>query len=325
MKNPKKELPKYVEAIRDIYQKQNGGTDASDHLVYDDNDHSAKLPLWMEKEMNSPKDQQFQKGQHYIYIGIPRFFRKEHVKFRFHREYASNLVMAGSDRMTAIRLTGIIATQFLSLYNDSKVYISDLQSTENPTYGKLRCLTEEDGVSYTTGLKELESTLNEVYQILCMRKEDDESGAKEPEILYALFDLKQNRSFKSYLYDVENEQKSPIVMLKELIDEGPEYGIHILVYGYNYDNLSSLLDESLNNMEVKIGLRGASAKALGLYGGNANLPLKEGQSFIRMPETMGLKYHGEDDLGDPFLVYNVLESKQPQNKLLGILFDNLKK
>ena len=323
----KKELPKYVEAIREIYQKQNGGTDASDHLVYDDNDLSAQLPLWMEMEMNSQKDQQFQKGQHYIYIGIPRFFRKEHVKFRFHRDYESNLVMAGSDWMTAIRLTGIVATQFLSLYNDSKVYISDLQSTENATYGKLECLTAGCGVSYTRS-KELESTLNEVYQILCMRKEDHDNGAKEPEILYALFDLKQNRSFtnqQSYLYDDENEQKNPIAMLKELIDEGPDYGIHILVYGYSYEKLSSLLDESINNMEVKIGLRGASAKALGLYGGNTSLPLKEGQGFIRMPETMGLKYHGEDDLGDPFLVYNVLENKQPENKLLGILFDNLNK
>lgn len=319
-----KELPIYVEQIRKIYLKQNKGVDKYDHLIYDDNDQSAKIsenPIIMYPESVN------QDYAPYIYIGIPGFYRKEHVKFCFHRDSKSNVVICGTDRPSALRLVGIITIQFLRFYKKqgAKVYICDLQKQTEGTYNKLEFLSMKQEVSHF-GLANLKNTIDELYQILNQRKDNAANSVHDPEILFSILDIKSDvfpstQTNDYFSFDGTNE-KSLLVKFKELIEEGPNYGIHIMIYGYNYDNLSFLqqISSSLDMMEIKIALRGGDSSKIIR---NINAPEivdQYGKGYIYMPEEMGLKYNDGDSYGDPFLIYNLIGDKKFENSVWDKLF-----
>lgn len=325
----RKELPLYIDKIREIYLKQNGGIDSLDHFCYDDNDRAARLS----KRIVDAIMHQSENATPYIYIGAPSFFRKEHVKFWFQRDSQSNVAMVGNDRPAALRLTGIIAIQFMSAYKNTgaKVYISDLQKSSESTYGKLSFLGGKQDIS-CTGSMELKDTMKEVYQMLCKRKETPGMSVKEPEVLYAILDLKPDNNFSGaslggFNFGGAPSEKGALDMLKELIDEGPDYGIHILAYSYNYANMDSLLNAFNNSllpkMEVKIALRGGnSAKVISLFG-SGEVVENYGEAVIHMPEKMGLRYKDDKHLGDPFLIYDTLDDRRLQGSVWDTLFKNL--
>ena len=116
-------------------------------------------------------------------------------------------------------------------------------------------------------------------------------------------------------------------MMKELVIEGPDYGIHILAYSYNYTNIESVLNGFNNSllpmMEVKIAFRGGNSTKLIRFYGNGELVEKWGMGVVHMPEDMGLKFKGEDDFGDPVLIYDTLDDKKMQGTMWNTLFNNL--
>lgn len=324
-----KELPEYIEKIREIYLKQNNGVDPLSHLVYDDNDRRALLPGWILDKMMSVEEDR----EPYIYIGIPGFFRKEHVKFMFHRDSQSNVAIVGNDRIAALRLIGSIVIQFVEIYKKcgAKVYISDLQKGTNSTYGKLGFLGDKENVVHSV-TSDLRDTIGEVHRLLCERKENPSQKNSEPEILYALLDIKPDKYFsgsgiKSFNFG-EPIEKTPLDMLKELIDEGPDHGIHVLVYSYNYANLEALINNFnnalLSKMEIKIGLRGGNAAKLLRFYGSGEIVEHAGKGIILMPEDMGLQYKEEDSFGDPFLVYDYSDEERLVGSAWETLFNNLK-
>lgn len=325
----RKELPLYIEKIREIYLKQNGGTDKLDHFYYDDNDRAVRLS----SSMNDTMRQQQDNSLPHIYLGVPGFFRKEHVKIWFHRDSQSNIAMVGNDRPAALRLTGIIAIQFMRAYKKTgaKVYISDLQKTTEPTFGKLQFLSEEQGVSCSESL-DLKRTMKEVYQILCDRKGNPVESAHEPEVLYAILDLKPDNNFSAasrgrYSIDDDPVEKSIKDMLCELIDEGPDYGIHILAYSFNYSNMESLLtfynDSLMHKMEIKVALRGGNSSKLLNIIGTGDVVNVFGEAVIKMPVEMGLRSNGDNDLGDPFRIYDTLDDQRLLGSVWDTLFKNL--
>lgn len=321
-----KELPQYVKQIHQIYLKQNNGQDKYDHLIYDDNDLSAKLsenPVFMHQE------QQSSSLTPYIYLGVPAFYRKEHVKFYFHRDSQSNVAICGSDRPSAIRLAGLIALQFLYSYKNTgaMVYIADLQNQVEPTYGKLEFLSKKPEVKYTCamGLKDM---IGEVYQILNMRKGNPTNSIYKPEILLSLLDVKHDGNFAFGNFGNTRmgnfggpTEKNSLTMLKELIDDGPNYGLHVLLYGYNYANLDFL--QNLSNMEIKVALRGGDASKLIRNVGSLDLIDQYGQGFVKMPEYMGLKYTDQSGYGDPFLIYDTLGDEKLRGSEWDTLFTTL--
>ena len=170
--------------------------------------------------------------------------------------------------------------------------------------------------------------LEEVYEILDTRKQSPANSVNEPEVLFAILDVKPEGTFSSsnasmFSFSGTNE-KTSMSMLRDLIEDGPNYGIHILVYSYNYANIDFLQNHSLlNNMEIKIALRGGNSSKLLKNYGTQDIIDQYGKGFVKMPEEMGLKYTDGDDYGDPFLIYDTLGVEKLQGTIWDTLFTNL--
>lgn len=321
-----KELPVYVEKIKNIYLKQNNNIDTLDHLVYDDNDLTAKISdneplinLLRNKTTNFGN-----MGGDYIYLGMPSFCRKEHVKFFFHRNSQSNVVIVGNDRPVAMRLIGLTALQFSMGYTNSEIVISDLQNdTDKTTLGNLSFLSKINQVKYTKA-NELIETIKYVYDKLTYRESNPQTSHKESEMLYVIVDFKPHSAFniKKDPFGGSTEP-TPSEMLDALITRGPDSGIHIVLYAYNANNIESVMPDAPKNMEVKIGIRGGNpVKVLNGFG-QGEVVDANGKAFIRMPEDMGLTYIDGDIPGDPFVVYDAVGDKGLEQTPFGYLFNSI--
>jgi hypothetical protein len=328
-----KELPAYVQKIHDIWLKMNNGVDPLEHLIYDDNELEA--PLTSNENMFN-KNESYERGMPVdIWLGVPAFYRKEHVKFQLHRDSQSNVAIIGADRPSALRIAGMTILQMIDAYRPTvgcKVYISDLQRRTDATYGKLSFLANcTGGVVQHSSSTELKETISEVYGLLEQRLQNMAQSENEPEVLYVILDLKPDGNFNSSrpssISFGEPVEKSNLQKLQELITKGPDYGVHVMVYGYNFQNVAQLLnslgDSLLNNMmEVKIGLRGGNSNKMFNYG-NGEVVERNGLGFVRIPEDMGLYYKDGDNFGDPFRIYDVTGDEKLRDSAWETLFVNL--
>lgn len=326
-----KELPVYVQKINEIWLKKNDGIDPLERLVYDDNE--LEVPLVTNKKLFEAREDAWGMPVD-IWLGAPAFYRKEHVKFQFHRDSQNNVAIVGTDRPSALRIAGMTILQMMEAYRSTvgcKVFISDLQRSTEPTFGKLSFLDNGIGIVRHGDNSNVKETMNEVYGILEKRVKNEVQSDNEPEVLYVVLDLKSDMVNFSTARAASISfggpvEKTNLQKLHELIATGPSFGIHVMVYGYNYLNVAQLLNSNdmlLNNMmEVKIGLReGNSKKMFGLT--VDELVDHYGLGFIRVPEEMGLYYKDGEVVGDPFRIYDATGDEKLASSAWETLFNNL--
>ena len=129
------------------------------------------------------------------------------------------MLIVGNDRYSALRLVALVGYQFVRLYSPGQVIITDLQNEEEPTFRALSFLTgghDDIRLSSRETLSETIDTLNEEI------KARTTNTGSFPEKLFAIIDFKQQHFGKDLLKK-----------LKSVICDGPNVGIHTLVYGYN--------------------------------------------------------------------------------------------
>lgn len=330
--NEEQQLPKYIQRIRELYLKQNNGRDSLEHIIYNDNDQDAKIIE--NPQLSSKTNPQTAK----IYVGKPAFCQREHIGFNLNRESNNNIMVCGTDRSAAMRLAGSIIIQFCRLYcnNNGRAFIIDLQRSSSKTYNSLEFLkTKIPGIEYSSS-NNFENIIKKVYNILIERIAD--SKACDGEILVSIIDIRslpifsQNNANMGFLdfstlsdpHSSPEKEVSTSEKLRKLILEGSSYGIHLLVYGYNYVNIDTIIDRSLRNaFEIKIGLRGGESSSI-LYGINAGeISLREGVARILMPAEMGAHFTRGATPGDPFIVYNKTGLPSLESTSWGELFHNL--
>jgi hypothetical protein len=292
------DLPRYVVKLNEIHLARNNGTDPLKHLVFDGAKIS-KNPFWLDGG-----------AQKRIFLGAPRFCREEHISICFHRNSRNNVLMVGNDRYSSLRLIALISYQFVRLYDNGKVFITDMQNDEEPTYRALSFLTGKQYDIQLSTRENLSETINKLHEKIKVRTTHADSY---PEMLFAIIDYKQ-----------QHLDKDMLKKLKSLICDGPNTGIHTLVYGYNSNNLSSMLNDFsmqlLTQFEIKIGLMGGEpAKSFSDTFTHAELVDKAGCAQIAAPRTMmGEKI--ESKLGYPFLIYNELGDDKIKDDILASIF-----
>lgn len=292
-----KDLPRYIELINACYQKEGGKRLSS--LLFNEMDTSASLSdmisLGIKKD---PKK---------IYVGIPMFCREEHCSFSFHRDSKSNVVVVGNDRQTAMRLLGSIILQFIEIYPASKALVGDLQTHSSPYYATLKPLAQQTRVK-TFGEQDFEGAITKIHEELKKRSNSPDKGHNAPELLLVLADLRLNPALRvkpSIFGRNGSSEPSASQRLHEILELGPELGIHTIVYAYSMTNLLGVSDQIANHCaEIKIALRGGdSIKLLAGYG-QGDAVEAQGQAKLLAPAEMGLAY----PQGDLMIPYNTVRT-----------------
>ena len=295
------DLPRYVEELYKIHLARNKGTDTLKHLVFDGAKIS-KNPSWLKSGT-----------QKRVFLGAPRFCREEHISIQFHRNSRNNVLIVGNDRHAALRMISLISYQFVHLYNKGQVIITDLQNDDEPTYLALSFLTE--------GTRDIQLSIRETpsEKITSLHEEikfRTNIKGSFPEMLFIIIDYKQQ------LFDKDTQKK-----LKAVICDGPNVGIHTIVYGYNSNNLSNMLNDYQTQLssqfEIKIGLMGGEpAKSFSETFSSAELVEKAGCAQISAPHVM-LGEKNDSRIGYPFLIYHEVGDDKIQDPTLTTIFSGM--
>ncbi|MGP1362665.1 MAG: FtsK/SpoIIIE domain-containing protein [Bacteroides sp.] len=314
--NETEDLPRYINQIKQIYEKQGGKPLPS--LLFNENDHTASLasnPQLVAKTASQNKVR--------VYLGIPMFCREAHSAFNFHRDSQNNLVIVGNDRVTAMHLIGSVALQFVEGFVESEVVLNDLQTSSSSTYNTLHRLAEHPHIRFAAE-QEFETTLDFVYNELQNRKSTAEGAVNALEILYILSDLRPNEALRArtsaFSFSATAEKTlSAQEKLLTILEQGSELGIHVLLYAYSMNNLLGVNDQFITkSAEIKIGLRGGDSAKLIMGFGVGEAVGEMGQARLIAPKDMGLSYAE----GDLFIPYNAVgdNAQLPDRELWEAVF-----
>lgn len=296
-----KDLPRYIQAISKHYEAK--GSTQLPSMLFNELDLSACIT-----DVPRPKHVNKVGANEIIYLGMPLFCREEHASFTFHRDSKSHVAIVGNDRHTAMRLIGSIALQFTSAYERSTVLINDLQSRSSGTFGALDVLATCPQIQIV-GEGHFEDALCKVHEELKHRRDNLQIVHQAPELLYVLSDLRLNPALRVRPSAFANPDASPTAQqqLQELLEQGPELGIHLLIYAHSMGNLQDVNDQIASRyVEIKIALRGGDSRRLIWGYGQGDAVEATGQALLMLPSEMGLSYPE----GDLILPYNTLRDRQ---------------
>jgi hypothetical protein len=201
------------------------------------------------------------------WLGEPTAIR-EPVAAHFRRQSASNLLIVGQNDeaalgMMAVTLIGL-ATQHSPLPASGKAqgatfYILDFGSTDAPHADFFTEITAHLPHSITVGQRrQLPDIIRDVASEMQRRLDADEGSA--PPIYLFIYGLQRARDLRQnegmgYSIPVSDESvaASPSQQLTTLIREGPDVGIHALIWCDNWNNLNRTLDRrSLREFEMRV-------------------------------------------------------------------------
>jgi S-DNA-T family DNA segregation ATPase FtsK/SpoIIIE len=173
----------------------------------------------------------------------------------FRRQSGSNLLIVGQNEEAAL---GMMAVALVSLAaqhapESAAFYILDFGAVDAAHAGLFERLAHALPHTVRVGRRrELPEILNELAEAVQQRLDNEQPGA--PAIYLFLYGLQRARDLRqeemgfSFGRETTEAPPSPAQQFAQLIKEGPELGIHTIVWCDNYDNLTRAVD--------RYGLRG---------------------------------------------------------------------
>lgn len=142
-----------------------------------------------------------------IYIGEPAGLSKEHLKIKFKKDFAENLLMVGHDQIKAISIFYSSILQNATRNPSSKIYISNYNNQfEDKLKFKLKNSLNENNFNKIifSNNKTCESILDEVYNILKDRKNN---SSEHNSIFFYQYFLESAKIFNPQGYKDKNIEK----------------------------------------------------------------------------------------------------------------------
>lgn len=244
-----------------------------------------------------------------VYIGVPSFIRPEHIYFKIRRNQNSNILMVGNDIKSAITTVALTNYQLLKQSSpNSKFYIADFFSSDNPYADYFTKINQPFDNLISVRSRDIEKTIDEIDKELSLRIEDDKNDVETKDkgrIFLSLLYIQNAKALKKDGYNQSPTTKKLIKILKD----GPDLGIHTLVYAYTYKGLLEILDTSiLNVFENRIVL----------YEGGSMSILTEQTSTSIENDGFGL-LQTDNQIAtynpDPFVFYNGLNTEIKNNEV----------
>lgn len=248
------------------------------------------------------------------YIGVPMFIRDQHSFVTFRQAIGSNLLICGSDDRAAVSTLALANYQISQLFSLENVrhqmLISDFfpESSEWSLY--LKRFSELTGIVYLKK-KELEPTLEQLDQLLKERINadmDDIAGDTTP-IFLSIAYIQNSPDLRKNQFNQPSKMAGTII---KLLKDGPDYGIHLIVYSYNYKGLTDALDTSaVPSFGNRIILQDG---AIGMQLIDEVKGLTEGTALL-VTEDNSTTYDQ-----DPVMLYNEFSSASLDDETLDFIF-----
>ncbi len=176
-----------------------------------------------------------------LYLGKPDLLRHEHTKVRLVRKMGSNLLVAGEDYSTLVKLTTMIQMQLCALSPEgSQMLMVDCFNPGDECYGVFDPLQDMlEGVE-VGHVQDTEAFINRAYEALLRRQEAAKSGLFEPgRVVLTIINAQDSYALRPTNGNGYAEQSKASTKLNRLLNEGPQLGIHCIVQTSKPDVLFS--------------------------------------------------------------------------------------
>ena len=191
----------------------------------------------------------------------------DHTAAHFRRQSASNLLIVGRDDEAAM---GMISAALVSLAaqqapDRARFYILDFSSVETADADLLARLAQGLPHAVQRGRRrQLPSIIAEIAAEVDRRLEEDEAAvAREPAIYLLIYGMQRARDLRqeddlgySFGMDEKEQPPGPAKQFPTILREGPDLGIHTLVWCDTTTNLTRTLDRrALREFEMRVAMQ----------------------------------------------------------------------
>lgn len=233
-------------------------------------------------------------GEKAIYIGSPWALKKEHSYYTFKREQGSNLLIVGEDVIAATSIVYHTIQQILmTASRKDAIIICDKTSEDSPTLGKLSELSgaEMCNYLYLKSDNDITTWVNSINQKVKERNSGEiENYGEIYFILFNTFNYRPAR-WKEELEPKESRQ------LSEILKDGSNYGIHMIVYSDTYNHY---LETFRKKYQYEWGIKAA------IKGGDSTAIFEKEERIIKSEyESLFIKDSLRDDQADKIMVYKL--------------------
>lgn len=245
------------------------------------------------------------------YIGVPMFIRASHSFLTFRKAIASNLLICGTDLNAALSTIALVNYQVTQAVEvPGSVFIADYFSESSEASRYIRQFAQLAGIGYLPK-KELAPFIEQLEQLLKMRIDNDMAGNKieTPPVVATIAYIQNALDMKKNQYG----QPAPLAeKIQNILRNGPDYGIHLIIYAYTYKGLVDILDNSaLPSLGNRVILQSG---AIGMQLMDEANALAEGTALLLTEDDSTTYEH------DPVMIYNEFQSKSLQDEVFDHIF-----
>ena len=248
------------------------------------------------------------------YIGVPMFLRERHSFVRFCPKNGNNLIICGNDDRAAVSTIALINYQICQSFDQDSVrnqmLISDYFPESSNWSNYLKRFAVCAGIQYLKK-KELDTTLDLLEKELNDRINADLAGLEHDNSpLFLTIAYIQNASVLKK--NQCNQLSKASVIIQKLLKDGPDYGIHLIVYSPSYKLLEDVLDRScMTSFGCRILMHGG---AIGTQLIEETNSLHDGEALLIMEDSITTYDQ------DPIKLYNEFHSNLLQDENLDYIF-----
>jgi DNA segregation ATPase FtsK/SpoIIIE-like protein len=246
------------------------------------------------------------------WVGVPMFIRATHSFATFRKAIGSNMLICGTDVKAALSTMALVNYQISQSIEDieNSLFITDYFNESSEASQYLRKFAEKAEIPYLPK-RELEPVIESIESLLKKRIDDDMAGIENDNtpIVGTIAYIQNAPDMKKNQF---NQPSKLMVKIQDILKNGPDYGIHLIVYAYNYKGLVDVMDNAfVSAFGNRIILQGG---AVGLQLAQEAETLSEGTAFL-VTEDASTTYEQ-----DPVMIYNECRSDALQDDVLDYIF-----
>lgn len=188
-----------------------------------------------------------------VYIGEPAFIQKAHCFIRIRKQNGSNILVVGADKKSALSIVGLGLLQLIRQSSEnSKFYILDYFNIDDEYKNSLNLIKnfgqniEIGDAKNTIGFIDI---IDKELELRIQKEKNNET--EDSRIVLTLLYAQNARDLKKEGYTPSPHSKKFYKILKD----GPDYGIHTILYTLNYKGVMEILDQTIiNEFDNRIAL-----------------------------------------------------------------------